>query len=264
VITIKSRREFAKMARAGAAVAAIHEAVREAAAPGVSLLALEEISARILEERGCTSSFLGYHETYPATLCLSPNDVIVHGIPSERRLEEGDILSVDAGAIYEGFHGDAAFTVAIGTVSADARRLIEVTEEALWTGIHEVRKGGHLGDIGTAVSDVGKSNGFGVVEEYVGHGIGRQMHEEPQVPNYGRRGQGLRLRTGMSLCIEPMFNLGSRHTIVDDDGWTVRTADGSLSAHWEHTVCLTPDGTQVFTAGEEPVPVEFEQSSARG
>jgi methionyl aminopeptidase len=264
VITIKSRREFAKMARAGAAVAAIHEAVREAAAPGVSLLALEEISARILEERGCTSSFLGYHGTYPATLCLSPNDVIVHGIPSEKRLEEGDILAVDAGAIYEGFHGDAAFTVAIGTVSADARRLIDVTQEALWTGIHEVRKGGHLGDIGAAVSDIGKSNGFGVVEEYVGHGIGRQMHEEPQVPNYGRRGQGLRLRTGMSLCIEPMFNLGSRHTTIDDDGWTVRTADGSLSAHWEHTVCLTPDGTQVFTAGEEPVPVEFEQSAACG
>ena len=264
MITIKSRREFAKMARAGAAVAAIHEAVREAAAPGVSLLALEEISARILEERGCASSFLGYHGTYPATLCLSPNDVIVHGIPTERRLEEGDILSVDAGAIYEGFHGDAAFTVAIGTVSADARRLIEVTEEALWAGIHEVRKGGHLGDIGAAVSDIGKNNGFGVVEEYVGHGIGRQMHEEPQVANYGRRGQGLRLRTGMALCIEPMFNVGSRHTSVDDDGWTVRTADGSRSAHWEHTVCLTPDGTQVFTAGEEPVPVEFEQSAARG
>jgi methionyl aminopeptidase len=131
-------------------------------------------------------------------------------------------------------------------------------------GIREVRKGGHLGDIGAAVADVGKNNGFGVVEEYVGHGIGRQMHEEPQVPNYGRRGQGLRLRTGMALCIEPMFNVGARHTSVDEDGWTVRTADGSLSAHWEHTVCLTPDGAQVFTAGEEPVPVEFEQSAARG
>ena len=154
--------------------------------------------------------------------------MIVHGIPSDRRLEEGDILSVDAGAIYEGFHGDAAFTMPIGEVSAEAQRLIEVTEEALWVGIREVRKGGHLGDIGAAVADVGKDNGFGVVEEYVGHGIGRQMHEEPQVPNYGRPGQGLRLRTGMSLCIEPMFNVGARHTSVDDDGWTVRTADGSL------------------------------------
>jgi methionyl aminopeptidase len=262
VITIKSRREFAKMAIAGATVAAIHEAVREAAAPGVSLLDLEEISARILDERGCTSSFLGYHGTYPATLCLSPNDVIVHGIPTRRRLEEGDILSVDAGAIFEGFHGDAAFTMAIGTVSPDAQRLIEVTEEALWAGIRQIRKGGHLGDIGAAVSAVGEAGGYGVVEEYVGHGIGRQMHEEPQVPNYGNHGQGLRLRNGMALCIEPMFNIGSRHTSIDDDGWTVRTADGSLSAHWEHTVCLTPDGPQVFTAGEEPIPVEFEQSAA--
>jgi methionyl aminopeptidase len=250
------------MATAGAAVAAIHEAVREAAAPGVSLLDLEEISARIIEERGCKSSFLGYHGTYPATLCLSPNDVIVHGIPSGRRLVEGDILSVDAGAIFEGFHADAAFTMPIGEVSPEAQRLVDVTHEALWAGIRQVRKGAHLGDIGSAVSAIGETGGYGVVEEYVGHGIGRQMHEEPQVPNYGRPGQGLRIRTGMALCIEPMFNVGSRHTAVDDDGWTVRTADGSLSAHWEHTVCITPDGPQVFTAGEEPIPVEFEQSAA--
>ena len=262
MITIKSKREFAKMAIAGATVAAVHEAVREAAAPGVSLMALEEISARIISERGCTSSFLGYHGTYPATLCLSPNDVIVHGIPSERRLEEGDILSVDAGAIFEGFHGDAAFTMPIGEVSPEAQRLIDVTEEALWAGVRQVRKGRHLGDIGASVAAIGEAGGYGVVEEYVGHGIGRQMHEEPQVPNYGKPGQGLRLRTGMALCIEPMFNVGSRHTSVDPDGWTVRTADGSLSAHWEHTVCLTPDGPHVFTAVEEPVPVEFEQSAA--
>jgi methionyl aminopeptidase len=264
MITIKSKREFSKMQKAGAAVAAIHEAVREAAAPGVPLLALEEISARILEERGCKSSFLGYHGTYPATLCLSPNDVVVHGIPSSRRLEEGDILSVDAGAIYEGFHGDAAFTMPIGSVAAEAQRLIDITEDALWAGIRRVRKGSHLGDVGAAVHEVGEAAGFGVVEEYVGHGIGRQMHEEPQVPNYGSRGQGLRLRTGMALCIEPMFNMGSRHTTVDPDGWTVRTKDGSLSAHWEHTVCLTPEGPQVFTAGGDPIPVEFEQSAARG
>ena len=263
MITIKSRREFSKMQKAGAAVAAIHEAVREAARPGVSLLDLEAISARILAERGCKSSFLGYHGTYPATLCLSPNDVIVHGIPSSRRLEEGDILSVDAGAVYEGFHGDAAFTMPIGEVSEEAQRLIEVTEAALWAGIRQVRKGNHLGDIGAIIAEVGESNGFGVVEEYVGHGIGRQMHEEPQVPNYGQRGQGLRLRNGLALCIEPMFNVGAKHTMVDPDGWTVRTRDGSLSAHWEHTVCLTPDGPEVFTAGEQPIAVEFEQSAAR-
>lgn len=264
MITIKSKREFSKMQKAGAAVAAIHEAVRAAAAPGVALLDLEAISARILEERGCQSSFLGYQGSYPATLCLSPNDIVVHGIPSARRLEEGDILAVDAGAIFEGFHGDAAFTMPIGDVSPEAQRLIDVTEEALWAGIRQLRKGNHLGDIGATIAEIGESNGFGVVEEYVGHGIGRQMHEEPQVPNYGQRGQGLRLRTGMALCIEPMFNTGTRLTTVDPDGWTVRTRDGSLSAHWEHTVCLTPDGPEVFTAGEEPIPVEFEQSAARG
>jgi len=264
VITIKSTREFAKMQKAGAAVAAVHEAVRDAVQPGVSLLELEEISAKILEERNCASSFLGYHGTYPATLCLSPNDVIVHGIPSKTKLREGDILSVDAGAIYQGFHGDAAFTMAVGEVSARAQNLMDVTHEALWAGLREVQKGAHVENIGAAVHDVGAAGGLGVVEEYVGHGIGRQMHEEPQVPNFGTRGKGIRLKTGMSLCIEPMFNVGDRHTKVDQDGWTVRTMDGSLSAHFEHTVALTPDGPQVLTAGEQPVSVEFEESAAHG
>jgi methionyl aminopeptidase len=256
MITIKSRREFAKMQRAGAAVAAVHSAVREAARPGVSLLELEDIGAKVIDEHGCTPSFLNYLGSYPATLCLSPNDVIVHGIPNEYRLREGDILSVDAGAIFEGFHGDAAFTIGIGEISAEARHLIDVTEEAMWAGVREVRKGRRLGDIGAAIHTIGDANGFGVVEEYVGHGIGRQMHEEPQVPNYGTSGSGLKLRSGMALCIEPMFNLGRRNTRVDADGWTVRTADGSLSAHWEHTVAITPEGPQVFTADAQPVPVE--------
>jgi methionyl aminopeptidase len=256
VITIKSRREFDKMAKAGAAVAAVHAAVREAARPGVSLAELDRIGAEVIAAHGCTSSFLGYHGTYPATLCLSPNDVIVHGIPNECRLEEGDILSVDAGAVFEGFHGDAAFTMAIGEVPDQAARLIEVTEEGMWAGIRMVHKGNRLGDIGAAVYEVGTAHGYGVVEEYVGHGIGRAMHEEPQVPNYGEPGKGMKLRVGMALCIEPMFNLGTRHTKVDPDGWTVRTADGSLSAHFEHTVAITHDGPMVFTASREPVPVE--------
>jgi methionyl aminopeptidase len=256
VITIKSRREFAKMQKAGATVAEVHKAVREAAAPGASLLELEAIGARIIEKNGCTSSFLNYHGTYPATLCLSPNDVIVHGIPNEYRLREGDILSVDAGAIYEGFHGDAAFTMGIGEISEEANHLIDVTEEGMWAGIRHVRKGSRLGDIGAAISAVGDAYGYGVVEEYVGHGIGRAMHEEPQVPNYGTPGTGMKLKTGMALCIEPMFNVGSRETKVDADGWTVRTNDGSLSAHWEHTVAITPDGPMIFTAAVEPVPVE--------
>jgi methionyl aminopeptidase len=256
MITIKSRREFDKMQKAGAAVAAVHQAVREAASPGVSLLALEEIGARIIAEHGCTSSFLNYLGTYPATLCLSPNDVIVHGIPGDYQLREGDILSVDAGAIFEGFHGDAAFTMGIGSISAEAQHLIDTTEEGMWAGIREVRKGARLGDIGAAIHAVGEAHGYGVVEEYVGHGIGREMHEEPQVPNYGTPGAGLKLRTGMALCIEPMFNMGSRETKVDADGWTVRTRDGSLSSHWEHTVAITPDGPLVFTAAESAVPVE--------
>lgn len=255
MITIKSRREFAKMQRAGACVAAIHEAVRGVAMPGVSLLDLEDIGAAVIEEHGCTSSFLGYLGSYPATLCLSPNDVIVHGIPDDYRLREGDIISVDAGAIFEGFHGDAAFTMPIGRVSTQAQELIDATEEAMWAGIREVRKGNRLGDIGASVHAVGEARGYGVVEEYVGHGIGRQMHEEPQVPNYGTARSGLRLKTGMALCIEPMFNVGGKETMVEDDGWTVRTKDGSLSAHWEHTVAITADGPMVFTAAPEAVPV---------
>lgn len=251
------------MAKAGAAVAAVHEAVRDQAKPGVSLLELEEIGARIIADHGCTPSFLGYLGTYPATLCLSPNDVIVHGIPNGYRLRSGDILSVDAGAIYEGFHGDAAFTMGIGEITPEAQHLIDTTREALWSAMRLVRPGARVGDVGAAVNRVGQSHGYGVVEEYVGHGIGREMHEEPQIPNYGEPGKGLKLRTGMALCIEPMFNLGGRHTKVDPDGWTVRTQDGSLSAHWEHTVALTPEGTMVFTVGKEPVEVGFEQATAR-
>lgn len=263
MITIKSRREFAKMQKAGATVAATLEAIREEAAPGMSLLALDEIAAKVIGSHGCVPSFLGY-QGYPRTLCLSPNDVIVHGIPNGYRLKEGDVLSVDAGAIYEGFHGDAAFTMPIGRVVPESQRLIDATEEAMWTGIRQVRKGARLGDIGSAIHAVATQHGYGVVKEYVGHGIGREMHEEPQVPNYGHPGKGLKLRTGMALCVEPMFNVGSHHTKVDTDGWTVRTEDGSISAHWEHTVCITPDGAQVFTAAHEPLPVGFEESATHG
>ncbi len=246
MITIKSSREFDLMAVAGRAVAAVHAAVRDAARPGVSMVELDEVSARVLAAHDCTPSFLGYHG-FPATICASPNDVIVHGIPTDYRLRDGDVLSIDSGAIHEGYHGDAAFTMAIGEVSDEARRLIETTERAMWAGIAQAKHGNRVGDIGAAVGAIGEAAGYGVVQEYVGHGIGRQMHEEPQIPNYGTAGKGMRLRKGMALCIEPMFNLGGAATKVDDDDWTVRTADGSLSAHWEHTVCLTPDGPVVTT-----------------
>jgi methionyl aminopeptidase len=258
VITLKSEREFAKMAVAGACVAAVHEAVRNAAKPGVSLKELDELAAQITRERGCTPSFLHYQPSpnqvpYPGHLCLSVNDVIVHGIPSHYRLRTGDVLAVDAGAIFEGFHGDAAFSVGIGEVAPEAARLIAATEEAMWAGIHQVGQGNRLGDIGAAVEAVGRRHNLGIVREYVGHGIGRQMHEEPQIPNLGQAGRGLKMRTGMAVCIEPMFNLGGWETRVDPDGWTVRTADGSLSAHFEHTVAITRDGVKVMTLADTPV-----------
>lgn len=246
MITMKKPEDFARMRHAGTVVAKVHGAVREAAAPGVSLLDLEAIAARIIEDGGCTPNFLNYHG-FPATTCLSVNNEIVHGIPSERELKEGDILSLDAGAIYEGWHADAAISFGIGEVTADVQQLLDVTERAMWAGIEMSRHGVRLGDIGAAISAVAEPHGYGVVREYTGHGIGRQMHEDPQVLNYGVPGKGMKLKAGMAICIEPMFNLGTHETRVLDDHWTVVTADGSLSAHFEHTVAITPDGPEVLT-----------------
>jgi methionyl aminopeptidase len=249
VITIKKPDEFNKMAIAGATVAVVLRTVREAAAPGVAMKELDAVAADVIRSRGCTPSFLGYHG-FPAHICTSPNSVIVHGIPDSYRLKDGDILSVDAGAIYEGFHGDAAITFAIGEIDPTAQRLLETTEASLWSGIQQVKDGARLGDIGNAVQAEADRRGYGVVREYVGHGIGRQMHEEPQVPNFGKKGTGMKLRTGMAICIEPMFNLGGAETRVEADGWTVVTADGTLSAHFEHTIGITEEGPIVFTADD--------------
>lgn len=254
LITIKSADDFAKMEIAGRCVAAAHQAVREAIAPGVSMTHLDAVAAEVLRRHGCRSSFLGYHG-YPATICASPNSVIVHGIPDGYRLADGDIISIDIGAIHEGWHADAAFTAAVGDVAPAVAELLRVTEEALWNGISEAKAGNRLGDIGHAIEATAEPHGYGVVREYVGHGIGRQMHEAPNVPNYGRRGKGLRLKTGMALALEPMFNLGGAETAVRDDGWTVVTADGSWSAHFEHTVLLTEEGSLVSTL-PEPVLVD--------
>lgn len=247
MITTKTAEDFARMRRAGEVVARIHRDVRAAAAPGVTLLELDAIAADIIAEAECTPNFLNYHG-FPANTCLSLNDEIVHGIPSKRELEEGDILSLDAGAIFEGWHADAAITFGIGEVSPEAQQLMDVTEQAMWAGIEATRPGARLGDIGHAVSEVARPHGYGVVREYTGHGIGRQMHEDPQVPNYGSRGKGMKLKAGMAICIEPMFNVGTHETRVLDDHWTVVTADGSLSAHFEHTIAITPDGPEVLTA----------------
>lgn len=248
-MTMKSNADFEKMKVAGAVVAAAHDAVRRAAVPGVTMLELDAIAHEVIREGECRPSFLGYHG-FPASICSSPNEVIVHGIPDGYKLRDGDVLSIDIGAIYDGWHGDAAFTMAIGDVSVEAKQLIDVTEQGLWAGIAAAQPGNRLGDVGSAISAVAAPHGYGVVREYIGHGIGRQMHEAPDVPNYGKAGKGLKLKAGMAIAIEPMFNLGTAETTVLDDGWTVVTQDRKLSAHWEHTVLITKAGPVVSTLRE--------------
>jgi methionyl aminopeptidase len=235
------------MRKAGRVVAEIHEAIRNAAEPGVTTARLDRVSRQVIERRGARSNFLNYRG-FPATICTSPNGMIVHGIPSEDVvLEEGDILSVDCGAIVEGYHGDAAFTMAIGGVSAEASRLMDVTEQALWAGIEQLKPHNRLHMVGRAVQGVAEAAGFSVVREYVGHAIGTKMHEDPQVPNYWPGTPGPMLKAGMVFAVEPMVNLGAPATRVLSDGWGVVTADGSLSAHFEHTIAVTDDGPEVLT-----------------
>ncbi len=238
--------ELDKMRRAGKVVAEMHEATRAAAKPGVTTAELDKVAREVLERRGAESNFLGYHG-FPAVICTSPNSVIVHGIPGDYVLREGDILSIDCGAIIEGYHGDAAFTMPIGEVSREAAKLIETTDRSLWAGIEELKKGNHLHDVGRAVQAVAEAAGFSVVREYVGHAIGTAMHEQPQVPNYWPGNPGPVLKTGMVFAVEPMVNAGSAETRVLEDNWSVVTADGRLSAHAEHTICVTEDGPEVFT-----------------
>ena len=234
------------MRRAGRVVAEMHARTREAIRPGVTTAELDKVAREVLERRGARSNFLGYHG-FPAVICTSPNDMIVHGIPGDHRLEEGDIISVDCGAIVEGYHGDAAYTAPVGAVSEEARRLMEVTEVSLQAAIEAMVDGNRISDIGHAVQTVAEAAGFSVVREYVGHAIGTAMHEEPQVPNYGPPGRGPRLRPGLVLAVEPMVKVGGAVTRLLADGWSVVTADGSLSAHFEHTIAVGQDGPEVLT-----------------
>jgi methionyl aminopeptidase len=247
VITRKTREQIALMRRAGRVVAEMHEACIRAAKPGATTLDVDRVAREVLDRRGAGSNFLGYHG-FPAVVCTSPNDVIVHGIPSDTVvLEEGDILSLDCGAIIEGWHADAAVTVPVGDVDDESKRLIRVTRASLEAAIEQVRAGRQLGDIGAAVEGKAEAAGFSVVREYVGHGIGTAMHEDPQVPNYGPPGKGMRLKEGHVLAIEPMVNAGGPETEVLDDGWTVVTRDGKRSAHFEHTIAVTDHGPEVLT-----------------
>ena len=242
----RSAEQITRMRAAGRVVAEMHATIREALRPGVTTAELDAIGREVLERRGATSNFLGYHG-YPAVICASPNDVIVHGIPGPRVLEDGDIISIDCGAVIDGWHGDAAFTAPVGDVAPEAVRLIDVTREALYAGIAQMRDGNRMGDVGAAVQGTAEAAGFSVVREYVGHGIGTAMHEKPEVPNLGVRGKGTRIKQGMTLAIEPMVNVGDPDTFLTDDGWTVVTADGSWSAHWEHTVLVTDGDPEILT-----------------
>jgi methionyl aminopeptidase len=246
VITRKSREQIALMRRAGKVVAEMHEECVRAAKPGVTTAQIDEVARDVIERRGARSNFLGYHG-FPAVICTSPNDVIVHGIPGGYVLREGDILSIDCGAIIEGWHADAALTTPIGEIDDESRRLIDVTRHSLELAIDEVVAGHRLSDVGAAVENVAEAAGFSIVREYVGHGIGTAMHEDPQVPNYGPPGRGLKLKEGLVLAIEPMVNAGGARTRTLDDGWTVVTADGRRSAHFEHTVAVGEDGPEVLT-----------------
>jgi methionyl aminopeptidase len=245
-ITIKNAREIDKMRRAGHVVSVCHQRVQAAIRPGVTTGDLNALVADTLKELDATSNFLGHHG-FPGVICASVDDEIVHGIPGDRVLDEGDIISVDIGAIVEGFHGDSAWTYPVGRISVEAARLLQDTEDALYAGIAAARAGNRIGAIGAAVEAFARPLGYGIVEGYGGHGIGRQMWEEPHIPNHGSPEQGPTLRPGMTLAIEPMLNLGDKGTRVLDDDWTVVTADGSWSAHFEHTVLITDGEPEILT-----------------
>ena len=245
-IFVKSDQEIVKMRKAGWIVATVLEVLKSRVKPGIKTEELNIIAGKEVERLGAKPSFKGYHG-FPANLCVSINDQIVHGIPGQRVLHEGDIVSLDFGAIYDGFQGDATITVGVGDISTDAARLMEVTEESLEVGIAAAKPGARLGDISAAIQQYVESKGYSVVREYTGHGIGREMHEEPQIPNFGSSGQGPVLKKGMTFALEPMVNIGSWRTRLDNNHWTVYTSDGSLSAHFEHTIAVTDAEAEVLT-----------------
>jgi methionyl aminopeptidase len=243
---IKSPQEVAIMRQAGKIVAAVLQRLREEIKPGIKTSQLDSMAASELKKHGAKASFKGYRG-FPANLCVSVNDEIVHGIPGERRLDDGDLVSLDFGAIVNGFHGDGAITVGVGGISPKAQELLAVTEAALMVGIRAARNGAHLGDVSSAIQNYVETRGFSVIREYSGHGVGRDLHEDPLVPNFGLPGEGSLLRKGMTLALEPMVTTGDWRTRVAENRWTVLTADGSLSAHFEHTIAISEGEAQVLT-----------------
>jgi methionyl aminopeptidase len=248
VITIRSQEELLKLEEASRIVLGTLEVVEEAVAPGVTTDELDRIAEAHIRRQGARPAFIGYRG-YPKTLCTSVNDEVVHGIPGKRALKDGDIIGIDCGAVFAGYFGDAARTVAVGRINAETAQLLEVTRKALEAGIAAARPGARVSDIGAAVESVAMVHGYGVVRDFVGHGVGTALHEEPQIPNYGPGGRGSLLKAGMVLAIEPMFNLGRAEVSVDPDGWTVRTRDRSTSAHFEHTIALEEHGAVILGTG---------------
>ena len=250
MIALKSAREIEIMRRANIIVAEVLRELKERVAPGVTTLELDAIAEEMTLKKNAIPAFKGYNvagRVYPRCLCASVNEEIVHGIPTGRALREGDIIGLDYGVIYDGFYGDSAVTVGVGRVSEEARRLMEVTEIALHKGIEQLHDGKRLGDLGHAIQQVAENAGYSVVRAFVGHGIGRRLHEEPPVPNYGEPDRGIRLREGMVLAIEPMVNVGGYEVEIKEDGWTAVTRDGSLAAHFEHSVAITKDGPMILS-----------------
>lgn len=243
----KSRSEIERMRRAGLIVAETLYDLRQMAEPGITTRELDAYAEKKIRSAGAYPTFKGYKD-YPASICASVNDEVVHGIPSNRKLKEGDLIKIDCGATLDGYVGDAAISVAIGQVPVEIEELIQATQESLFRAIEKMVPGARLYDVSYAVQEHVEARGYSVVREFCGHGIGQRMHEDPQVPNYGRPGTGPTLKEGWVLAVEPMVNLGQRHVQVDADGWTVRTRDGSFSSHWEHTIAVTEDGPIVLTA----------------
>ena len=250
MVVLKTTRELAAMRDAGRISARALRLAGEAVEPGVSTAEIDRIVRRYIEGEGATPSFLGY-SGFPASACISVNEVVIHGIPHKGQiLREGDIVSIDVGALYEGFHGDNAWTFACGDVSKEAQALMDATRESLFEGINAARPGNRVGDIGSAVQRYVEARGYSVVRDFVGHGVGAKLHEDPSVPNYGTPGRGVRLLPGMTIAIEPMVNQGGHEVQVQKDGWTTVTRDGKLSAHFEHTIAITPDGPVILTRPE--------------
>jgi methionyl aminopeptidase len=247
MINLKTAHEINLMARAGSLLASVLPPLREACVPGVKTIELDRIAERLIRDGGATPGFLGYHG-FPRSICVSINDEAVHGIPGNRRVVAGDLVSLDLGLVLEGFWADVGITVGVGKISREAEKLIKVTEEALYVGIGKAQPGGWLGDISSAIQKHVEANGFSVIRQFVGHGIGRQMHEDPQVPNFGIPGTPPRLKVGMTLAIEPMVNAGSHEVYMKPDGWTICTVDGALSAYFEHTVAITDKGPVILTS----------------